>query len=134
MAAKKLYLYLAKRDKKGFNLLSVFHHGYDFPATRVQDVSSLSLPAHLQTRISKTKHDERMLWELWIEGAESFEDLKQSLKDRGYSNIPVHSSPKHESQETTTRKKGEIKKASPMPKTKILNKSSVKTMLRKKKS
>jgi hypothetical protein len=36
-----------------------------------------------------------MFWEPWIETADSFNDLKKSLTSRGYSNLPIHDSPKH---------------------------------------
>jgi len=36
-----------------------------------------------------------MLWEPWLETAENFNDLKKSLTNRGYVNLPIHDSPKH---------------------------------------
>ena len=31
-----------------------------------------------------------MLWEVWLETAESFEALKKSLHNRGYRELPVY--------------------------------------------
>jgi len=94
---KKLYLYLARRDKKGLKIISIFPHaeGTDFPPTRVQDIQNLNLPSTIEPNVSKAVHDNRMMWEPWIEAASSYQDLKASLKARGYSNLPIHSMPMH---------------------------------------
>ena len=96
MSHKSLYLYLGKRDKKGIRVISIFP-GKDrnIPATRIQDISDLSLAPVIEASISKTAHDNRMLWELWLEGADNFKSLKASLRNRGYTNLPTHSMPAH---------------------------------------
>jgi hypothetical protein len=96
MAHKSLYLYLGKRDKKGIRVISIFP-GKDknIPATRIQDISDLSLSPVIEASISKTIYDNRMLWEPWLEGADNFKSLKAALRDRGYTNLPTHSMPAH---------------------------------------
>jgi D-mannonate dehydratase len=37
--------------------------------------------------------DNRMLWEPWVEPAESFHKLKEKLHQRGFTNLPMSSSP-----------------------------------------
>jgi hypothetical protein len=90
-----LYLYLARRDKTGVKVLSIFQSNKVYPATRVTDVESLGLPAGLQESISSAVHNDRMLWEPWVESADNYEELKKSLRERGYSGVPQYSMPKH---------------------------------------
>ena len=63
------------------------------PPTRVKDIKALNLPGDVERQVSKQAHKERMLWELWIEGAENFIELRKNLKKRGYKNLPLHAPP-----------------------------------------
>ena len=83
---KKLYLYLARRDKKGVEILTILH-GPAVPPTRVADVERLGLPRNLTEQLKQSIHDDRMYWEPWIEAADSYADLVATLKNRGYSNV-----------------------------------------------
>ena len=91
----KLFLYLGRRDKKGMQLLSVFNAPKEIRPTRVQNIKDLKLPHDLEQEIAQTVHDERMLHELWMESAENFAGLKESLKKRGYKNLPIQQAPLH---------------------------------------
>jgi|GEM_PF-4247403 len=91
---KKLYLYLARRDKKGVEILTILH-GPAVPPTRVADVERLGLPRNLTEQLKQSIHDDRMYWEPWIEAADSYADLVATLKNRGYSNVPVTSFVRH---------------------------------------
>jgi hypothetical protein len=55
----------------------------------------LSLPKTLESQIQQSITKDEMYWEPWLETAESFNDLKKSLQSRGYSNLPIHDSPRH---------------------------------------
>lgn len=88
---KKIYLYLARRDKKGIKILSIFS-GNDCMATRLNDIKSLSLPNALEVDMYNKIFENRMLWEPWIESADNYNKLKEQLKKRGYSNVPVNCS------------------------------------------
>lgn len=90
----KIYLYMGRRDKKGVKILSVFS-GTNLPRSRVEDLRNLHLPSLMENAISKTIHENRLLWEVWIEGAERFDELKQKLEKRGYRNIPLHADQIH---------------------------------------
>jgi hypothetical protein len=94
MKKEKTYLYLAKRDKKGFELISSFQ-GDSVDRTRIHNIDELHLPISLSNAIKKTVYDNRFQWELWIESAESFHVLKEKLTKRGYKNVPSHAIPKH---------------------------------------
>lgn len=94
MTKEKIYLYMAKRDKKGFNLLTIFQ-GEEVHRTRVKNIDDLQLPVSLATHIKKTVYDNRFQWEVWIESAPSFIELNKRLKKRGYQNLVSHAIPKH---------------------------------------
>ena len=95
--AKKLFLYMAKRDKKGVRVLTTFEcEDYTtVPATRVQDLSTLNLPKNLEAEIRKTLYQNRLLWEAWAETAEDYSALRTSLKSRGYVNLSVYANALH---------------------------------------
>lgn len=88
MASKKLFLYLARRDKSGVRLLATFP-GKTFPATKVKNLDDLDISASLKREMQKEIKNNRMLWQLWIEGASSFAELREGLLKRGYKNIPM---------------------------------------------
>lgn len=90
MAKKnKLYIYLARLDKKGMEVLAGFPYGKKVYATRIKDVSSLGMEPSSAHKISSSAHEKRMTHEIYAETAASFEDLKASLRERGYSNLPM---------------------------------------------
>ena len=80
---KKIYLYMTRRDKKGMKVLATFR-GQAIQPTRVSSVQALGLSKDLSSKISLAIHEDRLLWEPWIEAADSFNDLRNSLKKRGY--------------------------------------------------
>ena len=84
-----LYFYLARRDKKGVRIIAKFQ-GTPQMATRISDISSL-VPPNLSGSLNQIIYDSRMLWEPWVESAESYADLRNSLEIRGYTNIPISS-------------------------------------------
>ena len=87
-----LYLYLAKRDKKGIKIVSVFR-GNQTNFQKVNDIEKLGLPKNMEDRINQVKHNERMNWELCIESAEDFKGLLRILGNRGYKNLPTSPNP-----------------------------------------
>ena len=79
----KLYLYLARRDKRAIKILTTFR-GHAVPPTRVQDIRQLGLPREMANKLNQIIQDDRLLWEPWVESAESFDQLRTSLSNRGY--------------------------------------------------
>lgn len=61
---------------------------------KIESISEFNLPVKIQNSIQKSITDNRMLWEAWAESSDSFQDLKESLKKRGYKNLPISSFPK----------------------------------------
>jgi hypothetical protein len=88
----KIWLYLAKRDKKGIELLSIFDGSKQTPL-RVTDITVLNLPQTLKVKLENIIYDKRFFWEPWLESAETYKELKNNLKLRGYSSIPVNGQP-----------------------------------------
>jgi hypothetical protein len=87
-----LYFYLGRRDKGGIRILAKFQ-GRPQIAVRVDDIGPLQLPVGWETQLEQIVFDSRMLWEPWIESADTFDDFRASLKIRGYSNVPVSAQP-----------------------------------------
>lgn len=96
-----LYLYLTRRDKSGVRILAKFK-GRPQLATRIDDLEPLQLPTGWQSQLSQIIYDSRMLWEPWIESADSYDELKSDLKIRNYINIPVNAQPEFVSSVTQT--------------------------------
>lgn len=88
MKAIKLWLYLARRDLKGIRILTIFL-GKTQPPVRVTDLSILQMPITWQNTIEKIIFDNRMMWEPWIESAETYDELRSKLKKRGYTEVPI---------------------------------------------
>lgn len=116
MNKNKVYLYLARRDKKGIKILTSFNHSDAYFPTKVTDLKQLNLSEDLYKSINKEVSENKMLYELWIQSSDSFENLKKSLYKRGYSNLPLQKSIIY----TSKNKKENIKV------------KTIKTMLRKK--
>ena len=113
----KIFIYLARRDKKGIKILTSFNHSNSYPPTKINDLKQLNLPENIYKSLYKEFSENKMLYELWMQSSDSFESLKKSLTKRGYSNLPLHKSILY-----TTRTSKEEKN---------INLKSTKTMLRK---
>lgn len=89
MKKNRLYIYLAGLDRKGIEVLAGFAYSKKVYATRIRDVSSLGMDPTVARKISIAAAEKKMTHELYAETAESFEDLKKALNERGYSNLPI---------------------------------------------
>jgi len=72
----RLYLYLARLDRKGIEVVAGFPYSKKVYPTRVGKVAAALA-------------EKRMTHELYAESASSFEELKESLRSRGYSSLPM---------------------------------------------
>jgi len=90
----KIYLYLAKKDKRGIKLVMVLQ-GKKTSATKIEDINLLRLKANLLPQLSEIIEIHRKEWNLWIESAENYNELTKALSKRGFVNIPVKSEPLH---------------------------------------
>lgn len=88
-AKNNLYIYLARLDKKGIKVLCGFAYEAKVYPTRINDLRELNMHPEVSSKIANEAHENRMRYELYAESAASFDDLKKSLRDRGYSNLPM---------------------------------------------
>lgn len=87
-----IWLYLARRDKSGMEVLTVLK-GRRQPAVRVKDLLVLNLPPSWFVEIQRKVEEKKMEWEPFVESAADFDALRESLKKRGYTNLPVNGQP-----------------------------------------
>lgn len=89
---KRLYLYLASRSKKDIKLVTVLQSELAVNS-RLESLQTLNLPQVWERKIQQIVHDNHMLYEPWIETAKDFNELKSRLKNRGFTDVPMGSSP-----------------------------------------
>lgn len=89
MKKNRLYIYLASLDKRGIEVVAGFPYAKKVYATRIKDLSDLGMAPAAAQKISLAVAEKKMTHELYAESALSFEDLKSSLRQRGYSNLPM---------------------------------------------
>jgi hypothetical protein len=89
---KTLWLYLAKRDKKGVQILAKFL-SRELSPTKLDNIKRLTLPISWEYRIFEYIDKNKINWEPWVQTETSFENLKIQLKKRGYTDIPSNGQP-----------------------------------------
>ena len=114
---EKIYLYLMKRDKKTIKVLKILN-GPTCSPKKVSDVSVLGLNEDTLKNLSDIIEEHKMLWEVWIESAADFQELKNKLKKRGIKNVPMSAAPVEKKKEALVDKKI-IKKPSMLKRKKI---------------
>jgi len=85
---KRLYLYLASRAKKGIKLITVLQSQEPVNAP-VRDLSELNLPQKWEQEISRIIRENKMLYTPHMETATDYNELRERLKGRGFTNIPM---------------------------------------------
>ena len=86
-----MYLYLARRDKSSVKMLMVLQG--EARSGRVENLGSLGLPPEILETVENEVKTHGLLWEVWIDPAESYHQLKQKLRNRGFSELPISSNP-----------------------------------------
>lgn len=89
---KTLWLYLARRDKKGIKILSKFY-SRDIDPTLVVDLKVFNLPSSWYAKIKSYIDDNILYWEPWIQTGFNYDELKSNLKKQGYSELPANGKP-----------------------------------------
>ena len=56
--------------------------------SRIDDVRQLQLSSEWESKLGKIMHDNRMEWELWVEHAENYKDLRRKLAIKGVTGVP----------------------------------------------
>ena len=87
-----MYVYLARRDKTSVRFIGSFSYASKVYPTRIrpEDVASLNMGPQTTGLIAREASENRMDYELYMETASSFEELKSSLSRRGYAHLPSH--------------------------------------------
>ena len=87
-----MYVYLAKRDKSSVKVIGEFEYATKVYPTKLDQhgIASLNMNSQAASIVSKEAWNNRMDYELYMESASSFEELKSSLRARGYSHLPSH--------------------------------------------
>lgn len=75
-------------------VLCTFPHQVCGPR-RVQNLEELKLDPVLENNVKQTIQEYGLLWELWVEAAETYDALRDSLRKRGYTKVPLPSTPMH---------------------------------------
>jgi hypothetical protein len=90
-----LYLYLARRDKKSVQILARFL-STPISTARIDEsnISLIGMPTTILPAVQQEIYDNRMLWQAWLETADSYESFRVRLTKSGYTNIPLSSQPK----------------------------------------
>lgn len=86
----KLFIYLARLDRKGIEVIACIPFAKEIYPTRVTDPNRLSSDPDLKSLILSKINKNKMTHEIYAETAHSLNDLKTSLSARGYSNLPTH--------------------------------------------
>jgi tRNA A37 threonylcarbamoyladenosine dehydratase len=88
----QIYVYLARRDKKGIKVISSFSSKHLCYPTKIniKDLSKTLISSSIQEQIIRDFNKNNLLYEIYIESASSAEEFRKSLISRGYENIPVH--------------------------------------------
>ncbi len=79
----KVYLYLAKTNKSDIKILNV-SFGNSCQPTIITDFSKF--PENIKNTIFENRID----WDVYLESANNYEELKNKLRSRGYKNVPAY--------------------------------------------
>jgi hypothetical protein len=87
----QIYIYLAKRDKKGIKLLANFpHKTKTYPIkVKAERLESFQFSFQIKNLLYSEIEKNKLNYELYLESASSFNELKKSLSKRGYTNLPI---------------------------------------------
>lgn len=87
-----IWVYLARRDKTSVEILTVLR-GREVLPVRIPDLDILGLPQVWKVEMRRLIEERKMEWELWAESAEDFDTLRERLKKRRYTNLPINGQP-----------------------------------------
>lgn len=87
----QIYIYLAKRDKKGIKLLANFpHKTKTYPIKiKTENLEDFQFSFQIRNLLYLEIEKNKLNYELYLESAPSFNELKKSLTKRGYKNLPI---------------------------------------------
>lgn len=88
----KIFVYLAKRDKKEIKVLGILNNNKKCHPTKIkiEKINEINLPNEIINSIKEEYKKNKLIWEIYLESSDSYEELKKSLIRRGYKNLPLH--------------------------------------------
>jgi len=86
----RLYIYLARLDKKGIEVVTAFESPTKVYPTRIREIAKLGLEKNVAALVISEYSKKKMTHEIYAESAESFDGLRKSLGKRGYHNLPLN--------------------------------------------
>ncbi len=91
---QRMYIYLAKRDKKGVIVVAIFN-GLNPQTKRIvpNDVNKFGLSAQFREEFKRVFYENRIKYEPWMEPAANYAELVNKLRKRGYKNISEDGTP-----------------------------------------
>lgn len=86
----QIYVYLAKKDKKGIKTIASFSSNIKCYPTKVEleNLDQVQLASSIKNTIYEEINKNKLIYDIYIESSDSFENLRKSLLERGYKNIP----------------------------------------------
>jgi hypothetical protein len=96
-----LYIYLQKRNNQEIKIISIINTAAKIPAKKINDLTKLDLKTKYVSNIKEVIEKHKLDWEVWLESAENYTELKANLLKRGVyapssSNAPLHNIPLEE--------------------------------------
>jgi|688.fasta_scaffold192874_3 hypothetical protein len=85
----QIFIYLARRDKKGIKCLFNFPYKTKVYPTKIDNIENFQFSNEIKSSLYLEFEKNKFLYELYMESANSYNDLKQSLIKRGYKNLPL---------------------------------------------
>jgi hypothetical protein len=85
---QKLFLYLASRSKQGIKIVTHFKADKEVNSP-LSSLEELELPPQWKMAVGKILNENKMLYEPRLETAKSYNELKERLKTRGFTNLPM---------------------------------------------
>jgi len=87
----QIFIYLARRDKKGIKLIANFlHDGKTYPIKiKAENIEDFQLSFQIKNLLYLEIEKNKLEYEMYMESASSFNELKESLRKRGYTNLPI---------------------------------------------
>lgn len=88
----KIFVYLAKRDKKEVKFLGIVNNNKKCCPTKIklEEINKINLPNKIINLITEEYKKNKLIWEIYLESASSYNEIKKSLVKRGYKNLPLH--------------------------------------------
>ena len=87
----QIFIYLARKDKKGIKNLFNFSYKNKVYPTKINNsnIEHFQFANEIKNVLYLELDKNKMLFDLYVESAESFQKLKESLVKRGFKNLPL---------------------------------------------